>query len=432
MKAVSKLLLVIVTSSLLISTSTSVSTPSGCYDPWMDLDDDGDIDLSDIVAMAGIYGSVGDPFTAKASVAYDSDWINCTDLRGQFFDICHNLGLSNWNNENVMIEVIGKTDLQTSTLHRQLGITLQSQWERAYGGTGTEHARCVVQTEDGGYAIAGYTVSFGAGTGDFWLVKTDASGNLQWSKTYGGPNTDVGWSVVQTEDGGYAIAGFTWSFGVGGRFPDIWLVKTDALGNHQWNHTYGRIDGDVGHSVVQTKDGGYAIAGYRVYFGSADMDVWLVKTDPLGNHEWNHTYGGRNSDGGHSVVQTKDGGYAIAGYTYAHMAETSDMWLMKTDAFGNHQWNHTYGGADNDAGYSLVQTEDDGYAIAGDTWSFDAGSGDVWLVKAFEPGYEPMIKVEYGLSWTASTQNTITLYRGEDDPQWNYVRVRIWKIKDTP
>lgn len=380
MKAVSKLLVIIVISALLTSTSTSVSTRSGDYDPWMDLDDDGDIDLSDIVAMAGIYGSEGDPFAAKASLVYDSDWINCTGLQGEFFDIYHDLSISNWNNENIIVEVDGKTNPETPALHRQLGITLQSQWDRAYGGTGTEHARCVVQAEDGGYAIAGYTVSFGAGAGDFWLVKTDASGNLQWSKTYGGPNTDVGWSVVQTADGGYAIAGFTWSFGTGGGSPDTWLVKTDASGNHQWNQTYGSNDGEVGHSVVQTIDGGYAIAGYKSYFGRPDVDVWLVKTDASGNHEWNHTYGGRKGDCGRSVVQTTDSGYAIAG----------------------------------------------------DTWSFDAGSGDVWLVKAFEPGHEPMIKVEYGLAWTASTQNTITLYRGEDDPHWNYVQVRIWRIKDTP
>jgi hypothetical protein len=287
-----------------------------------------------------------------------------------------------------------------------------------------------VQTEDGGYAIAGYRVYFGSADMDVWLVKTDASGNHEWNHTYGGPNSDGGHSVVQTEDGGYAIAGYTYAYMA--ETSDMWLVKTDALGNPQWNQTYGGADKDAGYSVVQTEDSGYAIAGYTLSFGAGISDVWLVKTDASGNHEWNHTYGGPKGDYGWSVVQTEDGGYAIAGYTYTSTVGGSDVWLIKTNASGSPQWNQTYGGADKDAGYSVVQTEDGGYAIAGDTWSFDAGSGDVWLVRTFEPEYEPMIEVECGLAWTASTQNTITLYRGEDDPHWNYVRVRIWKIKDTP
>ena len=125
-----------------------------------------------------------------------------------------------------------------------------------------------------------------------------------------------------------------------------------------------------------------------------------------------------------------DGGYALAGNTYSFGAGNYDVWLVKTDAAGNHLWNKAYGGTNDDGGYSVVQTADGGYAIAGGTASFGAGFYDLWLVKAYEPGAR--IEVEYGLAWTASAENTVTLYRGEDDPYWNYVRVRVWKIKETP
>jgi hypothetical protein len=298
-------------------------------------------------------------------------------------------------------------------------------WDKTYGGIWSEWGESMVQTADGGYAIAGITDSFGAGSRDVWLVKTDASGNHVWNQTYGGTGRDEGCSLVQTVDGGYAIAGITDSFGPGW-LQNVWLVKTDADGNHMWNQTYGGTGYDEGSSLVQTLDGGYAIAGRTMSFGAGWEDVWLIKTDADGNHMWNQTYGGTSSDIGCSVVQTLDEGYTIAGYTYSFGAGGGDVWLVKTDGTGNYLWSQTYGGADRDRGYSMVQTLDGEYAIAGTTESFGPGAHDVWLVKAY--GAE----VEYGLTWTASAENTLTLYRGRDDLFWNYVRVRIWRIEETP
>ena len=255
-------------------------------------------------------------------------------------------------------------------------------WSQTYGGENIELAQSLVETSDGGYAIAGDTSSFG-GTSDFWFVKTDEFGNMEWNQTYGGSASDSASSLVTTSDEGYAIAGDTHSFGAGG--SDFWLVKTDSSGNMQWNKTYGGTSYDNAYSLVQTGDGGYAIAGSTQSYGAGESDFWLVKTDASGNMEWNQTYGGENAEQANSLVTTSDGGYAIAGSTYP-IAGTSDFWFVKTDEFGNMEWNQTYGGEINEDAYALVTTSDGGYAIAGSTSSFGAGTYDFWLVKTDSHG----------------------------------------------
>jgi hypothetical protein len=153
-----------------------------------------------------------------------------------------------------------------------------------------------------------------------------------------------------------------------------------------------------------------------------------VKTDASGNHQWNQTYGGPNDDYGFSVVQTVNGGYAISGTTNSFGAGGNDFWLVKTDASGNHQWNQTYGGTYRDTGRSVVQTSDGGYAISGTTNSSGAGGNDFWLVKTDVLG---VVELEWGLTITDVDENTLKLYRGTVDPYWNYVQVQIWVIKDT-
>jgi hypothetical protein len=285
-----------------------------------------------------------------------------------------------------------------------------------YGGATYDRAAALVQTGDDGYALAGSTDSYGAGSSDFWLVKTDSNGNAQWNKTYGGIDDEWAYALVQTVDGGYVLAGYTYSFGAGD--SDFWLVKTDADGNEQWNRTYGGIKSDYASSVVQTSDGGYAIAGSSYSFGAGNWDFWLVKTDADGSALWNRTYDGAGLDSWPSVVQTSDGGYAIAGTTENFAVSYSDFWFVRTDSSGNALWNRTYGGTEYEYASSVVQTSDGGYAIAGYAEVHGPGGYDFWLVK---------IGVESGLTWTISTADTITLYRGATDPYWNFVRVRIWK-----
>jgi len=209
----------------------------------------------------------------------------------------------------------------------------------------------------------------------FPLINSGRASLEMWSQSYGGKYDDRAYSLVEASDGGYAIAGSTRTFLTGS--VDFWLVKTDAYGNMEWNQTYGE---GAAHSLVKKSDGGYALAGNRR----------LVKTDGYGNMEWNQTYGGAGHDHAYSLVEASDGGYAIAGETYSFGAGDYDFWLVKTDGYGNMEWNQTYGGAGHDHAYSLVEASDGGYAIAGDMHSTDAGIiYDAFLVKTDEHGIIP-------------------------------------------
>ncbi len=257
-------------------------------------------------------------------------------------------------------------------------------WTRTFGGAEYDAGYAVALTANGGYVITGETWSFGAGGADVWLIKVDASGDAAWTRTYGGTSNDYGYSVMQTADSGYVIAGWTGSFGAG--LDDVWLIKTDAAGDTMWTRTFGGTDWDWGESVAQTTDGGYIIAGCTYSFGAGESDVWLIKTDAAGDTMWTRTFGGTDEDEGYSVAQTADGGYVITGYTESFGAGVSDAWFIKTDASGDTMWTRTFGGEDRDWGESVAQTTDGGYVIAGDTRSFGAGDYDVWLIKTDSAG----------------------------------------------
>ena len=265
-------------------------------------------------------------------------------------------------------------------------------WNKTFGGSWYDRGSSVQQTTDGGYIIAGSTYSYSQGEFDVWLIKTNASGNEVWNKTFGGTNVDWGCAVQQTTDGGYIIAGYTESYGAGG--SDVWLIKTDFSGYEVWNKTFGGSQHDRGFSVGQTTDGGYVVAGYTVSFDddATGCDVWLIKTDATGVKEWDKTYGGtgipNKTDIGYSVNQTSDGGYIVAGETEIYFVSSADVWLLKTDADGNEEWIKTFGGADSDRGRSVQQTTDGGYIIAGWASSYGPGDSDIWLIKTNASGDE--------------------------------------------
>jgi hypothetical protein len=247
-------------------------------------------------------------------------------------------------------------------------------WTRAYGGTVVDVGYSVQQTTDRGYIVAGYTQLFGNDY-NVYLVKTNTSGDTLWTRTYGGTGTDVGWSVRQTQDSGYIVAGYTNSFG---NNDQVYLVKTNAQGGTLWTRTYGGTGTDRGYSVQQTSDGGYIVAGQTLSFGNASQ-VYLIKTNASGDTLWTRNYGGTDDDWGWSVQQTSDGGYIVAGGTYS-FGNGEQVYLIKTNASGGTLWTRTYGGAVDEDGQSVQQTSDGGYIVGGHTTSFGNGY-QVYLIK---------------------------------------------------
>lgn len=270
-------------------------------------------------------------------------------------------------------------------------------WRKTYGGPGIERARCVKPTSDGGYILAGRTDSYGEGGADFWLVKTDGEGGEEWNRAYGGPQDDFAFSAQQTLDGGYIIAGYTGSYGEGG--VDFWLVKTDERGNVSWSMTYGGVASDVAYSVEQTPDGGYIVAGQTDSCGPGGTNLWLVKTDELGNMTWDRTYGGNEDDRAASILQTSDGGYVVAGSTKSYGEGKWDLWLVKVDKNSDEEWNRAFGGPESDGANSVMQTSDGGYIVVGETNSYVGRGADFFVIKTDAGGKEEWRKSFDGIAF---------------------------------
>ena len=252
-------------------------------------------------------------------------------------------------------------------------------WTRTFGGNGRDHGYSVQQTTDGDYIVAGTTESFGAGSGDVWLIKTDPQGTPRWTRTFGGADYDWGYSATQTPDGGYIIVGATESFG--GEHPNYYLIRTDTNGDTVWTRTFGPATEDYGACVQPTDDDGFIVAGTTDSLGAGEYDVYLIKTDANGDTLWTRIYAAEGENDAFSVQQTTAGGYVIAGQTWTPDSSYVDVLLMKTDANGDTLWTKTFGGTDWDEGYSVQQTTDGGYVVAGQTRSFGAGGDDVYLIK---------------------------------------------------
>ncbi len=217
------------------------------------------------------------------------------------------------------------------------------------------------------------------------MVKTDAFGNEEWHQTFGGTEEDFGYSVLQTSEGGYVVLGFTVSFGSGSR--DVWLIKTDAQGNMQWDKTFGGNASDAGFEIKETTDGGYIITGYTESNSNGLFDVLLIKTDANGNEIWSKNIGNGNYESGSSVAQTYDGGFIITGFTISHGAGLRDIWLIKTDQVGNEEWNHAFGGIYNEGGHQILQTLSGGYVVVGYTESSGNGQKDFKILKTSPMGF---------------------------------------------
>ena len=298
-----------------------------------------------------------------------------------------------------------------------------------YGGGNEDYASSIQQTTDGGYIVAGYTESFGEGSGDAWILKLNPDGSIEWQKTYGEDQYDYAYSIQQTTDGGYIVAGSTDSFGAG--WTDYWILKLRPNGSIEWQKTFGEDQYDYAYSIQQTTDGGFIVAGDKYFFTGGIRDGWILKLNSNGSIEWQKTYGSEDSEWAHSIQQTTDRGYIVAGqrgvdawilklrpngsiewqktyegegrFSVESIQQTidggfivtghpggnvglSDAWILKLNSDGSIDWQKTYGGEDDDKTYSIQQTIDGGYIVAGETWSFGEGISDAWILKLNSDG----------------------------------------------
>jgi uncharacterized delta-60 repeat protein len=253
-------------------------------------------------------------------------------------------------------------------------------WSKKWGGVDTNDlAYSITQTSDGGYAIAGQTESYGAGDWDAFIAKFTSDGTLSWSKTWGGTNTDSAQSITQTSDGGYIISGTTYSYTAGNN--DAFIAKFTSGGALSWSKTWGGTGADGAFSVVQTSDGGCAISGETDSYGSGDYASFIAKFTSDGTLSWSKTWGGTKADRARSIVQTSDGGYAVSGWTNSYGAGTYDAFILKYASDGTLSWSKTWGGTGFEFASSIIQSSDGGYAIAGETDSYGAGSYDAFIAK---------------------------------------------------
>ena len=260
-------------------------------------------------------------------------------------------------------------------------------WNKTFGGSKTDEVRSIIQTSDGGYAVAGYTNSKGNGRYDVWVLKLNSTGTIVWDKTFGGADNDMAYSIVQTKDSGYAVTGTS---RVNNNEVVLQVLKLDSTGTTVWSKIFRGHEsipifarGTEGRSIIQTSDGGYAVAGFSANGNRNHTQLLTLKLDSNGNEVWKKTFGStpNSYSRAYSIVQTKEGGYAVAGYTNGKGNGQDDVWVLKLNNTGTIVWDKTFGGANQDNAYSIVQTKDGKYVVAGRTNSKGNGRYDVWVLK---------------------------------------------------
>ena len=294
----------------------------------------------------------------------------------------------------------------------------QLKWLKTYGGSQDEVFFDLVQTNDGGFAAAGYTfstdgdVSSNQGAADCWVVRVDSGGQILWEKNLGGSSGESALSLVSTIDGGFVLAGYTYSsngeVSSNKGYADVWIVKLNFLGIMQWQYTYGGSEDDWATDIINTTDGGFGITGWTassngdVSENQGADDVWFLKLSAIGNIQWQKTYGGTKADHANAIIQANDGGYILAGYAKSDDGDVighhgnADVWVVKTDPAGEITWQNALGGVGEDLAADLVQLSDGTIAVAGRTFSTDgdvshkAGFYDIWLTE---------LNVEGALIW---------------------------------
>jgi len=316
-----------------------------------------------------------------------------TGARGQYYNLANCQAIATLIESKQKWAAQKKTPKEQFIFSKEIDLPgTDISWAKTYGGSGSDGGSAICESDDGGFLITGYTFSHGSGDADILVIKTDNEGNIIWQKTFGGSGTEYGYDCIATE-GGYLITGYTTSFGTGSK--DVFLIKIDENGNEIWQKTCGEESWDVGTSLCPTADSGYAICGFTHSFGEGEEDVYLIKTDQDGNEIWSKTYGGNRIEMGNSVCATPDGGFLI-GATSGSFSKNTDLYLIRTDSRGEKIWEKTYA-AKGPAGHgfdwcnTMSSTKDSGAILVG--YSDCVPTMDICTIKVDEDGNEVWQKV---------------------------------------
>jgi hypothetical protein len=255
-------------------------------------------------------------------------------------------------------------------------------WHKEFGGVADEIGEDITIADDGNYQITGMTASFGNGLRDVYLIKTNTSGTVIWSKTYGGALDDGGISLCKGSSGNLMLYCFTDNFGALNR--DTYVIKVNSAGDSLDSWLYGGADYEQAVSISPTTDGNFVICGHTASFGHPEHNVYALKIAENGAVLWEKDYGNSFHDGAERGEQSDDGGFVFAGRSNSFGNNYEQVYIVKTDASGNLQWQKDIGGSEDDAGYNMVET-DDSYIIVGNTLSVTNGNNDVFLVKILKP-----------------------------------------------
>ena len=259
----------------------------------------------------------------------------------------------------------------------------QIMFERTYGGISNDWGSCVQQTSDSGFILTGGTYSYGEGSEDVYLIKTNKNGDTLWTKTYGGNGGDFGSRIIQTIDGGYLISGRTSSFGAG--LCDIYLIKTNSVGDTIWTKTFGGIDDESAGSVIENSDGSLIVVGSTNSYSTANSAAYILKTDANGLLLWSKTYEKSNISGAGDVHKTNDGNYFVSGYTYENYYN-SKLFLLKINENGDTIWTKTISNPDGGLlGAKISPTSDNGIIFTG-TMFFINGEAKIYMLKTDTTG----------------------------------------------
>lgn len=264
---------------------------------------------------------------------------------------------------------------EAQILLKKLDMSGYVLWTREYGGPLNEGIRDMICHPDGGLLILGETASYGAGGHDAYLIKTDADGNEEWSRTYGGAGEELPYAHLRiASDNGYLIGMVTDSYGAGGK--DFYLVKTDDMGNVEWTQTYGGPFDDTMTDLVIADDGGYLLVGQTDSYTYGLLDGYVIKTNSAGAVEWTNHYGGTQNERFTEVIQNSDGSFMTIGQTESYGAGNWDLWVVKLDGTGTIIWSEEYGGALEDRGHHIESYYGNGYLLGGLSFSYGPGGSD--------------------------------------------------------